>query len=403
MCTQLVFCDISTPKPDTFNAYDDLKGKLVNMGIPDSEIEYIHKANTDVKKKELFAKIRSGQVRVLMGSTQKMGAGTNCQDRLIALHDLDCPWRPADLTQRLGRIVRQGNMNDEVEIYRYVTENTFDAYMFQLVENKQRFASQIMTGNTPVRVAEDIDATALNYAEIKALATGNPLIIEKCNLDVEVSKLTMLRSSHLNQKYALENLVYRKYPADISRYEQWIEGYEKDTELVKENPKPEEGFIGMTIKGLLHTEKESAGKAIIDACKSLKISNAHLGNYRGFEMYLSYDGISNEYHLTLCGDLSHTVILGSDIYGNITRMDNVLENLPNRLEKARSELENIKVQLENAKLEISKPFAREDELREKSSRLSELNILLNMDQRERVVIEERIEECEGVRVNERER
>lgn len=386
--TQLIFCDISTPKEEVFNAYYDLREKLINAGIPGEEIAFIHNAGSEAKKKELFSKVRSGQIRILMGSTQKMGAGTNCQDRLIALHDLDCPWRPSDLTQRLGRIVRQGNMNGKVEIYRYVTENTFDAYMFQTVENKQRFISQIMTGKTPVRVAEDIDEAALSYAEIKALATGNPLIIEKCNLDVEVSKLTMLRASYLNQKYALENLVHKKYPADILWYEQRISGYESDIKTVKEHPIPTEGFVGMTLKGIHHTEKASAGKAVLEACRLYKTSAENPGTYRGFEMYLTYDGIANEYHLTLRGQLSHTVVLGTDTYGNITRIDNVLENLPDRLEKCRMELANVKTQLENAKAELSRPFEKEDELKEKSKRLSELNVILNLDKNERVVMDE---------------
>ena len=297
---QLGFCDLSTPKGDgSFNVYDDLKAKLVAKGIPPEEIAYIHEANTEVRKKELFSKVRSGQVRVLIGSTAKMGAGTNCQDKLIALHDLDCPWRPSDLAQRLGRIVRQGNQNPEVEIFRYVTENTFDAYLYQLVENKQKFIAQIMTSKAPARIADDVDETALSYSEIKALATGNPLIIEKCNLDVEVSKLNMLKSNHLNQRFALENLVLRRYPADIARLTEAIAGYKKDVATALAHPKPAEGFIGMEIKGTHYSEKEAAGRAVINACTELQGSDEiSLGQYRGFFMSLQYDADHTDYKLT---------------------------------------------------------------------------------------------------------
>lgn len=317
--TQLVFCDLSTPTKDgSFNVYDDLKKKLMEQGIPEDEIAFIHDADSEVKKKALFAKVRAGQIRVLMGSTQKMGAGTNVQDRLIALHDLDCPWRPSDLQQRLGRIVRQGNENEEVEIFRYVTEGTFDAYLYQLVENKQKFIAQIMTSKAPVRVAEDVDETALSYSEIKALATGNPLIIEKCNLDMEVAKLNMLKASYLNQRYSLEELVLREYPADIARITERIAGYEKDVALAAAHPKGQEGFCGMVIEGKQYAEKEDAGKAIIDVCSKMTGSDAVLlGEYRGFSMVLAYDGISNEYRITLKGTLSHTVTLGADVFGNI--------------------------------------------------------------------------------------
>ena len=387
---QLVFCDLSTPTTDgSFNVYDDLKKKLMAAGIPEAEIAFIHTADSEAKKKELFSKVRSGQVRVLLGSTAKMGAGTNVQDHLIALHDLDCPWRPSDLQQRLGRIVRQGNENEEVEIFRYVTEGTFDAYLYQLVENKQKFIAQIMTSKAPVRVADDVDETALSYSEIKALATGNPLIIEKCNLDMEVARLNMLKASHLNQVYALEELVYRKYPAEITRLTERIEGYEQDAVLAAAHPKPQEGFCGMDVEGRHYTEKEDAGKAIIDVCTRMTGDHAVLlGQYRGFSMVLAYDGMSNEYRITLKGTLSHTVTLGADVFGNITRLDNALENLPKALESERAKLEETKAQLENARTELAAPFAREEELAEKTARLQELNILLNMDEKDKTLMDD---------------
>lgn len=393
---QLVFCDLSTPKKDgSFNVYDDLKRKLMDKGIPEAEIAFIHDANTEVRKKELFAKIRSGQVRVLMGSTQKMGAGTNVQDRLIALHDLDCPWRPSDLEQRLGRIVRQGNLNPEVEIFRYVTEGTFDSYLYQLVENKQKFIAQIMTSKTPLRAAEDVDETALSYSEIKALASGNPLIIEKCNLDMEVGKLNMLKANHLSQKYALEELVIRKYPESIKLLTERLAGYEQDIQLVAQHPKVADMFPSMEILGTLYTEKENAGKAIIDACTKMTGSDVvFLGKYRGFSMTLFYDGPSNEYRLTLKGTLSHTAVLGADVFGNLTRIDNVLDGLAGKRDSVQAELENIQVQLENAKSEMEAPFAREAELTEKNTRLKELNILLNMDQKDCSLVDTEPDETE---------
>ena len=394
--TQLVFCDLSTPTTDgSFSVYDDLKKKLLDAGIPEDEIAFIHTADSEAKKKELFAKVRAGQVRILMGSTQKMGAGTNVQDRLIALHDLDCPWRPSDLQQRLGRIVRQGNENEEVEIYRYVTEGTFDAYLYQLVENKQKFIAQIMTSKAPVRVADDVDETALSYSEIKALATGNPLIIEKCNLDMEVAKLNMLKASHLNQVYALEELVYRKYPAEITQLTERIAGYEQDVALAGANPKPKEGFCGMEVDGKHYAEKEDAGKAIIDVCTRMTGSDAVLlGQYRGFSMVLAYDSRSNEYRITLKGTLSHTVTLGADVFGNITRLDNALENLADNLRIEKSFLEETKAQLENARTELDTPFAREEELSEKAARLNELNILLKINEKEKTLMDDTPDEGE---------
>ena len=387
---QLVFCDLSTPTTDgSFSVYDDLKKKLMDAGIPEEEIAFIHTADSEAKKKELFSKVRAGQVRVLLGSTAKMGAGTNVQDKLIALHDLDCPWRPSDLQQRLGRIVRQGNENEEVEIYRYVTEGTFDAYLYQLVENKQKFIAQIMTSKSPVRVADDVDETALSYSEIKALATGNPLIIEKCNLDMEVARLNMLKASHLNQVYALEEMVYRKYPEEITRLTERIAGYEQDVALAAAHPKAQEGFCGMEVDGKHYAEKEDAGKAIIDVCTRMTGSDAVLlGQYRGFSMVLAYDGRSNEYRITLKGTLSHTVTLGADVFGNITRLDNVLENLAGSLEAEQNRLEETRGQLENARAELQTPFAREAELAEKTKRLKELNILLNMDEKDKTLMDD---------------
>ena len=405
---QLVFCDLSTPSkttpiemqkngdgvyemiPDQFtDVYNDLKKKLMEAGIPEEEIAFIHDANTEARKKELFSKVRSGQVRILMGSTQKMGAGTNVQDRLIALHDLDCPWRPSDLAQRLGRIVRQGNQNPEVEIFRYVTEGTFDAYLYQLVENKQKFIAQIMTSKTPVRVADDVDETALSYSEIKALATGNPLIIEKCNLDMEVGKLNMLKASYLSQKYALEDMVLKKYPEAITRLTERIAGYEQDVQLAAAHPKPQEGFVGITILDQPYADKEAAGKAILDVCTKMTGSDAvFLGQYRGFSLVLSYDGPSNEYRMTMKGTLSHTAVLGADVFGNLTRMDNVIDGLSGKLEAVRAELADTQVQLENARTELAAPFAREVELAEKTARLKELNILLNMDQKDKSLIDD---------------
>ena len=393
---QLVFCDLSTPTTDgSFSVYDDLKKKLMDAGIPEEEIAFIHTADSEAKKKELFSKVRAGQVRVLLGSTAKMGAGTNVQDKLIALHDLDCPWRPSDLQQRLGRIVRQGNENEEVEIYRYVTEGTFDAYLYQLVENKQKFIAQIMTSKAPVRVADDVDETALSYSEIKALATGNPLIIEKCNLDMEVARLNMLKASHLNQVYALEELVYRKYPEEITRLTELIEGYGQDVALAAAHPKAQEGFCGMEVDGRHYAEKEDAGKAIIDVCTRMTGSDAVLlGQYRGFSMVLAYDGRSNEYRITLKGTLSHTVTLGADVFGNITRLDNALENLAGSLEAEQNRLEETKGQLENARAELQTPFAREAELAEKTKRLKELNILLNMDEKDKTLMDDGPDEGE---------
>ena len=387
---QLVFCDLSTPKTDgTFSVYNDIRSKLIERGIPASEIKFIHEAKTEAKKIELFSKTRQGEVRVLLGSTQKMGAGTNVQDRLIALHDLDCPWRPSDLEQRQGRIVRQGNKNSDVHIYRYVTEQTFDAYLYQLVEGKQKFASQIMTSKSPVRAAEDIDETALNYAEIKMLATGNPHIKEKMDLDIQVQKLKLLKANHLSDKYSLEDKIIKFFPLKISSLEITIANLKKDVELIKQNPKSEgEAFVGMTVKGVKFTEKAEAGKAILQACKDMKNPDpVVIGEYRGFTTELSFDTFSKEYILKLRAILGYQVTLGTDTFGNITRIDNIIEGIPERVKICEQELENIKKQLEVAKVDVEKPFAQEEELKAKTARLNELNALLNVDKNENEIID----------------
>ena len=398
--TQLVFCDLSTPKNDgSFNVYEDVQQKLIQLSVPAEEIAFIHNANTEVRKKELFAKVRKGQVRILLGSTFRMGAGTNVQDKLIALHDLDCPWRPRDLEQRSGRIVRQGNRNDEVHIFRYVTENTFDAYLYQIIENKQRFISQIMTSKSPVRSAEDIDETALSYAEVKALATGNPYIREKMNLDIEVSKLKLLKANHLSQRYALEDRLYKHFPQQIESSEERISGYEKDIAQYERyrvkgdsdngvNDSEENKFPGMTIKGTHYAEKAKAGEAILEACKLMRSAEPQeLGNYMGFPMFFSFDSFNKQYQVTLRGALRHTISLGTDIHGNITRINNVLSEMPKKLEYCREQLNTIRSQMETARKQIDNPFEKEQELSTKSARLAELNILLNMDKRENEVID----------------
>jgi len=397
--TQLVFCDLSTPKGDgNFNVYDDLKVKLTAKGIPAEEIAFIHEANTETQKKEMFAKVRKGQIRVLMGSTQKMGAGTNVQDKLTALHDLDCPWRPSDLAQRLGRIVRQGNKNPEVEIFRYVTEGTFDSYLYQLVENKQKFIAQIMTSKTPVRVAEDVDETALSYAEIKALATGNPLIIEKAQLESDVNKLKILHASHLSQKYALEDKILKEYPQAIKRQTERIAGYKADIETVTKHPADKDHFPPMKIGGNIFAEKADAGKAIIEACKAMTSPDpVPMGEYRGFQMVLSFDTFAKEYKVTLSGALSHTVKLGSDIHGNITRLDNALEGLANSLQNCENSLTDTQTQLKSAQGEVLRPFPQEQEYLTKSMRLNELNALLNMDEKDNTILDYEPDEGETER------
>ena len=389
--TQLVFCDLSTPKSDnSFNVYDDIRKKLSEKGVPESEVRFIHEAESETKKKALFSKVRAGEVRVLLGSTQKMGAGTNVQKKLVALHDIDCPWRPSDLEQRSGRIIRQGNENDEVNIYRYVTEETFDAYLYQLVENKQKFISQIMTSKSPVRSAEDIDETALSYAEIKMLATGNPYIKEKMDLDIQVSKLKLLKQSYLSEKYALEDKILKYYPAEIKRFEESIKGLEEDILFLSKQPKnSKESFVGMKIGEMLHAEKQSAGEAILLACQNMRSPQPiPLGEYRGFEMTLSFDTFSREYQIELKHQMRHRVSLGSDVNGNITRIDNALENIEKRLQRALEQHENVTKQFETAKLEVTKPFVSEEELQQKTRRLDELNILLNMDEKSNEILDE---------------
>lgn len=383
--TQLVFCDLSTPNKDgKFNVYDDIKNKLISKGIPEEEIQFIHSAKTEAQKKELFSKVRSGEVRILMGSTAKMGAGTNVQDKIIASHDIDCPWRPSDLEQRLGRTVRQGNSNDEVDIYRYVTEKTFDAYLYQLVEGKQRFASQIMTAKTPVRIAEDIDEASLSYAEIKMLATGNPLIKEKMDLDIQVQKLNLLKSNYLSTKFDLEDKILKLYPQEILAKETAIRGLELDTEIVKNNPKPKEGFVGMTINRQYYSNKKEAGLRLLQVIEEKKslLKPEIIGEYRGFKMELSYDIWEKTFAIKLKNNLSHYVELGDDSYGNIQRLDNVLESLEKRITDNKEKLDNIHKQMDNAKSEVQKPFEFEEELREKTNRLNELNSILNLDDKE---------------------
>lgn len=387
---QLVFCDLSTPHNDgKFNVYDDLKTKLIDRGIPEEEIAFIHDANTDARKQELFNKVRRGQVRVLIGSTQKMGAGTNCQDRLIALHDLDCPWRPSDLIQRSGRIIRQGNKNPEVDIYRYVTEGTFDAYLYQLVENKQRFISQIMTSKTPVRFAEDIDETALSYAEIKALAAGNPDIIEKTELDTQVAKLKLLKQNYLSEKYALEDKVIKYYPNEIKRLENRIEDMKEDIEVFNNNNTPDNSFEKMNIKGTIFTERKEAGEKIIEICKSMTNPEPlEIGDYKGFKIILSFDTMDRKFYASMKNNLSYKTELGSDPSGNITRIDNVLNGLETRLSSIENNLEDTKKNYESAKKEIEKPFPQEEELKTKSKRLDELNIKLNLNNKDKEIIDD---------------
>ena len=396
---QLVFCDLSTPKNDgTFSVYNDIRKKLIERGIPESEVKFIHEADTDMKKKELFQKTRKGEVRVLLGSTQKMGAGTNVQDKLIALHDVDCPWRPSDLEQRSGRIVRQGNENPQVDIYRYVTEQTFDAYLYQLVEGKQKFASQIMTSKSPVRSAEDIDETALSYAEIKMLATGNPYIKEKMDLDIQVQKLKMLKSNFLSEKYGLEDKVIKFYPQQIAYLKSRVEGLTKDVETAKLHPKPiDEQPLGMMVSGVSYSEKAEAGQAIINACKSMNSPDAiALGEYRGFQMELYFDTVQRNYVVKLKGETSRDVPLGDDAHGNIVRIDNGIERFEEVLADTKNSLENTEKQFETAKQEIEKPFAKEEELRAKTARLDELNILLNMDKKENEIVGGEPDEGEAV-------
>ena len=410
--TQLVFCDISTPKnasakadkggdktaggtelhaltnlleyateiEQPFSIYDDIREKLVRMGIPREQIAFIHEANTEVRKNELFAKVRTGQVRVLIGSTFKMGAGMNVQDRLIALHDLDCPWRPGDLEQRSGRIIRQGNRNEQVHIYRYVTEATFDAYLWQTVENKQKFISQIMTSKSPVRSCEDIDETALSYAEIKALCAGDERIKEKMDLDVDVARLRLMKANHQSQQYRLEDSILRTFPEQIEWNKAHIAGLEADMAMLAAHPLPAEGFVGIEVKGDILTDKDNAGAALLEAFKDAKgLEPVPIGSYRGFSMSLTVEDFGREFVLTLKGQMTHKVLLGKDARGNLIRMENALNAMPERLRGVQERLDNIYAQLEAAKAELGKPFPQEDELQRKAARLAELNAVLNID------------------------
>ena len=395
--TQLVFCDLSTPKNDgTFNVYDDMREKLVARGIPAEQVRFIHEATTDAQKKELFGKVRSGEVRVLFGSTPKMGAGTNVQDRLIAIHNLDCPWRPSDLEQRQGRIERQGNMFPEVEVYRYVTEQTFDAYLYQLVESKQKFISQIMTSKSPVRSAEDVDEVALSFAEVKMLATGDARFKEKMDLDIQVSKLRVLKQSYLSEHYDLEDRVLKYYPQTIKEYEERIAGYENDAALTEQHkPQGEDKFCPMTLKGVTYTEKADAGEMLLAICKDYPMSApTEIGSYRGFRMEIYYDTVNAHYCMNLCGKAKHKVDLGADALGNLTRIENELSKLPARLEAAKTKKAETIAQLETAKEEIKKPFAFEDELKEKTERLNALNIELNLNEKDTSVMDTEPEQTE---------
>lgn len=381
---QLIFCDLSTPKGDgTFNVYEDIRDKLMAKGVPENEIAFIHDANTETRKAELFAKVRSGQVRFLLGSTAKMGAGTNVQDRLIALHHLDVPWRPSDIEQQEGRILRQGNMNDKVKIFRYVTEGTFDSYSWQLIENKQKFIGQIMTSKSPVRSCEDIDEAALTYAEVKALATGNPYIKEKMDLDIQVSKLKLLKANHTSQKYRLEDNIVKHYPVQIASMKERLAGYRADIQTYAQNKFPDKDTFSIKIGNRVYTDKKEAGAALIDMCRSAKQPNmaVTIGEYQGFKMSVSYDSFFSKFTVNLKGSISHEVEIGTDPLGNLQRLSNALEGMNKRMEEVAQKLENVEHQLETAKVEVTKPFPQEAELAEKLERLTELNALLNMDEK----------------------
>lgn len=381
---QLIFCDLSTPKGDgTFNVYEDIRGKLIEKGVPPEEIAFIHDANTETRKAEQFAKVRSGQVRFLLGSTAKMGAGTNVQDRLIALHHLDVPWRPSDIEQQEGRILRQGNMNDKVKIFRYVTEGTFDSYSWQLVENKQKFIGQIMTSKSPVRSCEDIDEAALSYAEVKALATGNPYIKEKMDLDIQVSKLKLLKANHTSQRYRLEDNIAKHYPMQITALKERLEGYRTDIQTYTAHKPVDKDVFSMKIGNRTYTDKKEAGAALIDMCRSAKQPNmaVTIGEYQGFKMSVSFDSFFSKFTVSLKGSLSHEVEIGADPLGNLQRLSNALEGMTGKMADVEQKLSNVEHQLETARVEVTKPFAQEQELAEKLERLAELNALLNMDEK----------------------
>jgi len=381
--TQLLFCDLSTPKNDgNFNVYEDIRKKLIAAGVPENEIEFIHNADTEAKKAALFSKVRSGDVRVLLGSTAKMGAGTNVQSRLVAVHHLDVGWKPSDMTQRNGRIIRQGNMNKEVKVFNYVTEGTFDSYLFQTLENKQRFISQIMTSKSPVRSCEDVDEQALSYAEIKALCAGNPLIKEKMDLDVQVAKLKVLKADHQSQKFRLQDKLLTKFPADIQEVNAHIAGLKADAQLAAAHPQGKEEFCGMTIKGVAYDEKKTAGERLVLACSELPNAEEKvIGSYRGFELSLRFDAFRTEYQALLKGQQKYTVPLGNDPLGNIIRLDNSLNSFPERITSAENELTTLHQQQAAAQIEVEKPFPQEEELAEKSARLAELNAQLDVDEK----------------------
>ena len=382
--TQLIFCDMSTPKGDgSFNVYDDIRTKLLNAGVPEQEIEFIHNADTENKKAELFSKVRSGQVRVLLGSTAKMGAGTNVQTLLVAVHHLDVGWRPSDMTQRNGRIIRQGNQNKQVYVYNYVTESTFDAYLYQTLENKQKFISQIMTSKSPVRACDDVDDTALSYAEIKALATGNPYIKEKMDLDIQVSKLKLLKANHTSQIYSLESDIVRRYPREIAVAQGQIEALKTDMEAAKPLLVQDKEHFDMEISGKLYTERKEAGAAIIEACKALKAAGTEgrIGSYGAFELHSRFDNFDKAFRLSIKGAWNYSMEVGKDPLGNILRVTNALASIERALPQVERRLENLEQQLAQAKEEAKRPFAQEAELAEKSARLAELNALLNMDEK----------------------
>ena len=394
---QLVFCDLSTPKNDgSFNVYDDMREKLIQRGIPAEQVRFIHEATTDAQKKELFAKVRSGEVRILFGSTPKMGAGTNVQDRLIAIHNLDCPWRPSDLEQRQGRIERQGNLFPKVQVYRYVTEQTFDAYLYQLVESKQKFISQIITSKSPVRSAEDVDEVALSFAEVKMLATGDERFKEKMDLDMQVAKLKVLKQTYLSEHYDLEDRILKDYPQAIKDYEERIVGYGNDAVIAEQHkPQGEDKFCPMTLKGVTYTKKADAGEMLLAICKEYPLSApAEIGSYRGFRMEVFYDTVNAHYCLNLCGMRKYRVDLGLDALGNLTRIENEIAKLPARLEAAKTKKAETIAQLETAKAEVAKPFAFEDELKEKTKRLNALNIELNLNEKDAPIIDDEPEQSE---------
>ena len=382
--TQLLFCDLSTPKNDgTFSVYDDIKAKLLAAGVPENEVEFIHNADTEAKKAALFSKVRSGDVRILLGSTAKMGAGTNVQDRLIAVHHLDVGWKPSDMTQRNGRIIRQGNQNPEVKVFNYVTEGTFDAYLWQTLENKQRFISQIMTSKSPVRSCDDVDEQALSYAEVKALCAGNPLIKEKMDLDVQVAKLKVLKADHQSQKYRLEDKLLTHFPAAIQQQTAHIAALKEDAETAAAHPQDKENFCGMTIRGMVFDDKKTAGERLILAAKSLPNTEpAVLGEYRGFELSVRYEPVRNEQQAVLKGKATYSVALGTDPHGNITRLDNLLNGFAERIANAENQLSNLEQQREAAQIEAQKEFPQEEELAQKSARLAELNAQLDVDEKQ---------------------